>query len=222
MPGKNVRPLLGKPLIAWSVEHALAAGIFEHVVISTDSDEIAGAASAAGAEVFFRRSPELASDTAAKVPVIRDAFMRSEAHYGQRYEYHVDLDATSPLRLPEDILNALKLFVEKNWDTLLTGMPSRRSPYFNLVEAAGDGLIVLSKKTGRELIRRQDSPRCYDLNASIYIWKRDILLKNDSVLLDNTGIYEMPEERSIDIDSETDFLFVEFLMKRRIEPATGK
>jgi CMP-N,N'-diacetyllegionaminic acid synthase len=215
VPGKNARLLLGKPLIAWSVEQALAAGVFQHVVVSTDSEEIAQAAQAAGAELFFRRSAELSSDSAAKVPVIRDAFQRSEEHYGQRYRYHVDLDATAPLRDPADITNALDLFLAKDWDTLLTGMPSRRSPYFNLVEAAGDGRIVLSKQ-GMHLVRRQDSPKCYDLNASIYIWKREVLLNQDSVLLEKTGIYEMPEERSIDIDSETDFQFVEFMMQRKL------
>jgi CMP-N,N'-diacetyllegionaminic acid synthase len=92
-------------------------------------------------------------------------------------------------------------------------MPSRRSPYFNLVEQDENGKVYLSKKLDNKIIRRQDAPKSYDMNASIYIWKRDIILNENSIFLEKTGLYVMPEERSIDIDTEFDFKFVEFLMK---------
>ena len=92
-------------------------------------------------------------------------------------------------------------------------MPSRRSPYFNLVEQDEDGKVYLSKKLDNKIIRRQDAPKSYDMNASIYIWKRDIILNENSIFLEKTGLYVMPEERSIDIDNELDFKFVEFLLK---------
>ena len=131
---KNIKLLAGKPLIAYTIEQAKESNLFEHIVISTDSDQIAEISMQFGAEVFFKRSAEMASDTAGKLDVIRDAFARSEEHYGEQYDYLVDLDATAPLRNVEDITNAYKQFLHDKNDNLITAMPSRRSPYFNLVE----------------------------------------------------------------------------------------
>ncbi len=209
---KNIKELNGKPLIAYTIEQAKASGLFEHIVISTDSDDIANIAKEYGAEVFFKRSDEMASDTAGKLDVIKDAFVRSEEHYNKTFDYLIDLDATAPLRSVEDIINSFKQFKENHNDNLITAMPSRRSPYFNLVEQDKDGKVYLSKKLDSAVVRRQDAPKSYDMNASIYIWKRDIILNKGSLFLENTGLYVMPEERSIDIDNELDFKFVEFLM----------
>ena len=81
VPNKNIRPLAGHPLIAYTIEQAKASGLFEHIVISTDSDDIANVAKQYGAEVFFKRSPEMASDTAGKLDVIKDAFKRSKKSF---------------------------------------------------------------------------------------------------------------------------------------------
>jgi len=210
---KNIKPINGKPLIAYTIEQAKKSGLFKHIVISTDSDDIAAIAKEYGAEVFFKRSAEMASDTAGKLDVIRDAFQRSEEHYNEKYDYLVDLDATAPLREVEDIVKSLEQFLNDDNDNLITAMPSRRSPYFNLVEVNEDGDVYLSKKVSDVVVRRQDAPKSYDMNASIYIWKRDIILNFDTLFLENTGLYVMPEERSIDVDTELDYKFVEFLMK---------
>jgi len=212
---KNIKELRGKPLIAYTIEQAKASGLFEHIVISTDSDDIANVAKQYGAEVFFKRSAEMASDTAGKLDVIRDAFVRSEAHYNKQFDYQIDLDATAPLRSVDDINNSFKQFIKDNNDNLITATPSRRSPYFNLVEQAKDGKVYLSKKLDSAVVRRQDAPKSYDMNASIYIWKREIILNESSLFLENTGLYVMPKERSIDIDDELDFEFVEFLMRKQ-------
>jgi len=212
---KNIKELNGKPLIAYTIEQAKASGLFEHIVISTDSDDIANVAKQYGAEVFFKRSSEMASDTAGKLDVIKDSFKRSEEYYNRTFDYLIDLDATAPLRSVEDIVNSFKQFKENNNDNLITAMPSRRSPYFNLVEQDKDGKVHLSKKLDDTVVRRQDAPKSYDMNASIYIWKREIILNRNSLFLEKTGLYVMPEERSIDIDNELDFKFVEFLMKEK-------
>jgi CMP-N,N'-diacetyllegionaminic acid synthase len=212
---KNIKELNGKPLIAYTIEQAKASGLFEHIVISTDSDNIASVAKQYGAEVFFKRSEEMASDTAGKLDVIKDAFKRSEEYYNRTFDYLIDLDATAPLRSVEDIINSFNQFKENNNDNLITAMPSRRSPYFNLVEQDKDGKVYLSKKLDGAVVRRQDAPKSYDMNASIYIWKRDVILNESSLFLEKTGLYVMPEERSIDIDNELDFKFVEFLMKEK-------
>ncbi len=210
---KNIKPINGKPLIAYTIEQAKNSGLFEHIVVSTDSDDIANTAKEYGAEIFFKRSPEMASDSAGKLDVIRDAFVRSEEYYGTNFDYLIDLDATSPLRDVDDITGSFKQFIKQNNDNLITAMPSRRSPYFNLVEVGDNGIVSLSKKLDDTILRRQDVPKSYDMNASIYIWKREAILNEKSIFLKNTGLYVMPEERSIDIDTELDYKFVEFLMK---------
>lgn len=211
---KNIKALNGKPLIAYTIEQAKASGLFDHIVISTDSDDIARVAQEYGAEVFFKRNTEMASDTAGKLNVIKDAFVRSEAYYQKRYDYLVDLDATAPLRSVDDIKNSFAQFLKDDNDNLITAMPSRRSPYFNLVEVSNKGKVTLSKKLDSSIVRRQDAPKSYDMNASIYIWKRDVILNDNTLFLDKTGLYVMPEERSIDIDTELDFEFVQFLMRK--------
>jgi len=212
---KNIRLIDGKPLIAHSIEQAKASGLFSHIVVSTDSNEIIEVSKTYGAEVFFKRSAELSSDKAGKVKVIQDAFIRSEKYYGSRFDYHFDLDATSPLRFVSDIDNAFQQFLSNQNDILQTAMVARKSPYFNLVELDENNHLYLSKPLKKPILRRQDSPRCYDLNASIYIWTREAILNHDTVFVENCGLYIMPEERSIDIDTELDFEFVEFIMKKR-------
>lgn len=211
---KNIKELNGKPLIAYTVEQAKQSGLFDHIVISTDSDEIAETAVKYGAEVFFKRSAELASDTAGKLGVIKDAFVRSEEHYGATFKYLMDLDATSPLRSVNDIRASFAQFLCDGNRNLITAMPSRRSPYFNMVEVSSEGRVGLAKRLDSSIVRRQDAPKTYDMNASIYIWTRDSILNDTSLFNDSTGLYVMPEERSIDIDCELDFEFVECMMKK--------
>ena len=211
---KNIRLLNGKPLIAYTILQAKSSKLFSNIVISTDSDEIASVAIKYGGEVFFKRDKELSTDNASKLDVIKDACIKSENYYNKKFDYIVDLDVTSPLRDVEDIRNSFEQFLKNDNDNLITAMPSRRSPYFNLIEII-DNQVKLSKEPPNKIVRRQDVPKTYDMNASIYIWKRDALLKNDTLFLDKTGLYIMPEERSIDIDSEFDFKFVEFLMKEK-------
>lgn len=210
---KNIKEINGKPLIAYTIEQAKESKLFEHIVISTDSDDIASIAKENGAEVFFKRSAEMASDTAGKLDVIKDAFVRSEEYYEHKFDYLVDLDATAPLRIVKDIVDSFKQLLDNDHDNLITAMPSRRSPYFNLVEVDKNNKVYLSKTLDSSIVRRQDAPKSYDMNASIYIWKRDVILNEQSLFLEKTGLYVMPEERSIDIDSELDYKFVEFLMK---------
>lgn len=212
---KNIRFLAGKPLIAYTIKQARESKLFEHIVVSTDSESIMNISLEYGAEVFFRRPQELARDNSPKIPVIRHALLESEKYYCKKFDILMDLDATSPLRKVEDIVNSLNQFVLNDNDNLITAMPARRSPYFNLIELTKEGNVVLSKTLGIPVIRRQDSPKCFDMNASIYIWKRDILLCQDTVFLEKTGLYIMPEERSIDIDTKFDFELVEYLIKKK-------
>jgi CMP-N-acetylneuraminic acid synthetase len=146
--------------------------------------------------------------------VIRHALLSSEEFYKTSFDILVDLDATSPLRSVTDIVNCVRLLEEKKYGNLITAMPARRSPYFNLVEVTTNGNVVLSKKSETPINRRQDVPLCYDMNASIYVWSRSALLEREGLFHPDTGLYVMPEDRSIDIDSALDFDFVEFIMNR--------
>ncbi|XMD86329.1 oxidoreductase, Gfo/Idh/MocA family [Campylobacter lari] len=213
---KNIRDVAGKPLIAYTIEQALKSRLFKHVVLSTDSQEIADIGKKWGADVFFLRDSHMASDSAGKLQVIQDAVKKSEDYYQERYDIVVDLDVTSPLREVSDIINAYEQFIKDENDILISASPSRKNPYFNMVEIEQNGnknTVVLSKKLSSSILRRQDAPQCYDMNASIYIWKKEILLNSNTLFTDNTGLYVMPEERSVDIDTELDLKFVEFLLK---------
>lgn len=212
--GKNFKIINGKPLIAYTIETAIQSGLFEHIVLSSDSKEIQKIAVEYGAEVFFTRPAELASDTVAKIPVIRHAYLESEKYYQQKYDILVDLDVTSPLRTIEDIKACVDILIQKKCENVITAMPSRRSPYFNLIERNSLGIWDVAKKLKNPILRRQDAPVCYDMNASIYVWTRDSILNNNNVFNKSTEVYVMPEERSIDIDSEFDFEIVEFLLQK--------
>lgn len=214
VPGKNIRPLLGKPLIAYSVEQARASGLFDRIAVSSDSPDILAAAKAAGAHSLVERPDHLASDVAAKAPAILHALESVERETGTTYDTLVDLDATSPLRTPEDIRGAVMLLERDRLPSVITGASSHRSPYFNLVEEGPDGSIAPSKRAA-SVVRRQDAPRTFDMNASIYAWDTAVFRRQPQVFYEGTRLFEMSAERSWDIDSEFDFGIVESIMLRR-------
>lgn len=213
---KNIRILNGKPLIAHSIAQAKKSKLFNIIAVSSDSKEILDISKKYGADILIERPLELATDNAAKLPVIRHCVESVENESGLSFDTFVDLDATSPLRTVEDIVNSVYEFEKNsNANNLITGMRSRRSPYFNLVEKNSKGYVNLSKRIEKTVVRRQDAPECFDMNASIYIWNRTSLFTSLSVFNDFTMLFEMPEERSIDIDSELDYEFVQYIAKNR-------
>lgn len=216
VPGKNIKKINGKPLIEYTIEMAKRIDRFDHIIVSTDSEEIADIAKQAGAEVPFIRPSDMASSTISKFPALRHALIQSENHYNKEFDCIVDLDPTSPLRIERDIDNCIDLILRDNVSNVITAMHSRRSPYFNLIEEDANGKIVISKSIDPPPTCRQDSPQCYDMNASIYAWKKKVLMENEiPIFLDSTELYIMPEERSIDIDTEIDASFVAFLLNKR-------
>jgi len=214
VPNKNVKEILGKPLIAFSIEQASESNLFDKIVVSTDSDEIKKIANKYGAECWFTRPAELCKDDSAKIPVIQHVLRESEKKFNCKFEHVIDLDVTSPLRNAQDIRNAYKVFLKDEFDNLITGTRSGRNPYFNMIEIK-KGKVELSKKLKNTPISRQLSPEVYDMNASIYIWSRDFLLKRDNLFSGKLGFYEMPKDRSIDIDSQLDWDIVKMLLKKK-------
>ena len=213
---KNLRLINNKPLIVYSIEQAIATKLFDQIVVSSDSKEIREVALANGATFCVDRPAELATDTAPKLPAIKHCVENAEGKFGQ-FEVIIDLDATAPLRESSDIIGALELLQSAKADNVITGTPAHRSPYFNLVETDVNGIVSLSKPPANVVARRQDSPQCFDMNASIYVWRRQALFANENLFTSNTRLFVMPRERSLDIDSQADFEMVEWMMTKGLK-----
>jgi CMP-N,N'-diacetyllegionaminic acid synthase len=215
VPRKNIRLLCDKPLLTYSIEVAGTCDLIDRVIVSTDDTEIAAVAREAGAEVPFLRPTELAVDNAPKLPVLKHVvrFLESNDYCP---DIIVDLDPTSPMRTQQDIKACVEMVMQEGADNVFSVVRARKNPYFNVVEIR-DGRVQLVKEAPQPVTRRQDAPEVYEMNASIYVWRRDALMRHDSLFLENTRIYVMPEW-AIDIDSETDFQFVEFILRTKIFP----
>lgn len=211
VPRKNVKPLHGRPLIAHTIAQALAVPAIDAVYVSTDDAQIAEVARAHGARVPFLRPAELATGTAAKIPVIEHLCDWVERHDGP-FARIVDLDPTSPLRILQDIESCLAL-LDDDIDAVITAFESEKNPYFNMVEIKPDGNIGLVCADRGGVVARQLAPRVYSMNASIYVWHRHTLAKG--LWNGRVRMHVMPRERSIDIDSPLDFRIVEMLMAER-------
>ena len=218
LPGKNVRPLLGKPLIAWSIEHALATPEIGKVVVSTDSNIIAEAALKFGAEVPFMRPDELSGPAVGKFQVWQHALSQCEAIYGETYEAFVDLDCTNPLRDPSDISKAILQFRqghERGVDAVFSVCAARKNPYFNLVEPDATGAMRVSKALPGKVLARQAAPPVYEHVASIYVLSPEYIRRANHLLDGYTEGYDIGAEKGLDVDSEFDFDLIEYLMSRR-------
>ena len=221
LKNKNIKLINGKPLMYFTIKQAIKSKIFDHIVVSTDSKKILKFAKSYGADGWFIRPKKLSTSLSSKIKVIKHALIESEKYYDMKFKFVVDLDVTSPLRKVEDITNAYKLFVKSKGSVLISGAKSKKNPYFNIVEIVNKKVKKI-KNLKKKIFRRQDAPKTYDMNASIYIWNRNSLINSNSVIkeleTDKVGkaiFYEMPEIRSIDIDSKLDFELVEFLLKKR-------
>ena len=213
---KNIKLINNKPLAYYTIAHAKKSRIFEDIVVSTDSKKIQKITNNYGIKNFFLRPKKLATSKFPKVPVIRHALRQAEKFYNKKYDLIIDLDVTSPLRLVKDIQLALKHFIKNKSNLLFSVNESRINPYFNSVEIKKNKSIKPIKKLGYKIKRRQDAPKVYDLNASIYIWKRKTLIATDSLFVKKNSMYIMPETRGYEVDTENDFKIVSYLMKNDI------
>jgi N-acylneuraminate cytidylyltransferase/CMP-N,N'-diacetyllegionaminic acid synthase len=222
LANKNIRPLLGKPLLAWTIEQAKASKLFEVVAISSDANAILEIGRSAGADLLVNRPAKLATDQASVLPAILHCLHTAETTVGHQYNTIVYLQATSPTRTVDDLTDALALFHESHADGVVSCQKAKASPYFNLVELAADGSVHLSKPLDKPIERRQDERECFQLNGSIYIWRRDLFCRQPAVLYQNMRLFLMPEERSIDIDTELDFALAELVLSRRSETTSRR
>ena len=210
---KNIKKLNGKPLVYYSINIARRSKIFSKIIASSDSDKILKICKRLGVSDIVKRPKDLSNDRSGKIDAIRHALIFSEKKYKTKFDHVIDLDATSLLRSIQDLKKAYKKFLKTNSSNLFTVSKSNRSPYFNMVEIK-KSRVRLVKKTKKKYLRRQDTPITYDLNASIYIWKRQSLLNSTNLIQKKTSIYVMPKSRSFDIDDKLDFKLVSKLLKK--------
>lgn len=213
VPKKNIRLLLGRPLIARTIDLARKCPSIDRVIVSTEDPEIARIAGEYGAEVPFIRPDALAQDSSPKLPVLQHVVNYLQSQEDYQPDIIVDLDPTSPLRTVADVEACIRMVQEAGTDNVFSVTQSRRNPYFNMVEVV-DGRVKLVRPPDKPVTSRQAAPLVYDMNASIYAWKRAALMDNDTIFLTGTRIYEMPEW-ALDIDSELDFEFAEFILSQR-------
>ena len=215
VPGKNIKLLNGKPLLAYTIESAKQSKYINELIISTDDQAIADIARSYGANVPFMRPADLASDTASKWPVFIHAVETYEQLTGNTVDYLVDLDVTVPLKTYQDIDGAIQMALQDPLtDVVITGYEPERNPYFNMMEIGEDGFASIVKKGTKPIVRRQDAPKVYSLTPAAYVVKKSALYAFEHWSNAKCKIYEMPRERAVDIDTEIDFKIVEFLIRQ--------
>lgn len=214
VPGKNTRLIAGKPLIDWSLDQLLSHPRVGAVVVSTDDEALYAHAVAKGCLPIGLRPAHLATDAAGKWGVWQHALAAAETLLGPEVTAFLDLDCTSPLRLPSDIDGALDLFFAQAPDMVMSCCEARKNPYFNLVEPDATGALHVSKPLPGGVVARQQAPVVYEHAASTYVVSPDYLRRSGGLWEGRVIPYLMPAERCIDIDTPFDFDLVEWLLTR--------
>lgn len=211
LPGKNVRPLNGKPLIAYAIEEALKAKHIDRVIISTDDEEIARVAVEYGAELPFMRPAELASDTAMAIDNYIYTIGRLEIESGKSIDAFVVLQPTSPLRIAEDIDGAIELFKQKGADSVISYCQEAHPvTWHKYLDEDGHFVDIFEAN----IKNRQENRESYYPNGAVYVF-RTSMIRERKYYTDNSYAYVMPRIRSVDIDFIEDFEYAEFLLMRR-------
>ena len=213
LPGKNIKLLNGKPMIAYTIEVAKKSQFITRLVCSTDSSEIAEVAKKNGAEVPFMRSKELASDTALAIDNYIDAVPRYERFYNEKYESFIVLQPTSPLRTEQDIDKAIQLFNTTNADSVISFTESNHPPLW--VKSIDSNLKISDYFINVKEVNRQELPKVYMPNGAIFVFKYSLLQEKRTYYSNKTYAYIIPRERSVDVDDILDFKFAEFLIRKR-------
>jgi len=214
LPGKNIKELCGKPLIAWSIEVAENCSAIDRIVVSTDDDQIVDGVKKYGAEVPFERPAELANDTASTINVIFHTIDWLREHQDFRPEYILLLQPTSPLRTVEDIEGTIQTLKDKDARAVVSVCETDHHPWWsNILSEDGNMKDFIRPKILDK--RRQDLPKYYRLNGAIYLAATKYLRERNGFFGPNTFAYEMPKERSVDIDSDLDFKLVSLLLQEK-------
>jgi CMP-N-acetylneuraminic acid synthetase len=214
---KNIRDLAGNPLISYSIKVAKECPSINHIVVSTDDDEIASIARQFGAAVPFMRPPELAGDCSSEYEAWKHAIRMYEQTTEENIDVFLSLPPTSPLRAVVDVENCIREYTESKADIVITVKNAARSPYFNMVRNDDEGFshVVNTAADGKRYLRRQDVPVVYDMTTVAYVSGTDYILNSNSIFSGKVKSVIVPDERAVDIDTMLDFKFAEFLMHGR-------
>lgn len=215
LPGKNIRKLRGKPLIAWSIEQALSVKRIDRVIVSTDSEDIAEVARQYGAEVPFIRPAELARDDSPEWLSWRHALNFLLETTGAFPDAMVSVPTTGPLRLAIDIEKSIDEYIKGDADIVITITDAHRNPYFNMVKTNADGTVELVNPPQAAIARRQDAPVVYDITTVCYVANPEFVMRKNSTFEGRVKAVLVPIERAIDIDTILDFEIAESLLTIR-------
>lgn len=210
---KNIKNLLGKPLIVYSIEAALKSGLFDEIMVSTDSEEYALIAREHGANVPFLRSKETASDSASSWDTVREV-LNGYKKLGKEFDTVCLLQPTSPLRVAEDIRNSYEIYCSNSASTVIGVCETEHSPLWENTLPENHSMENFIPKENSQ--RRQLLPTYYRINGAMYIVSTKQILENNDIYA-NSYAYIMPTERSIDIDTELDFIIAEKIMEYSVK-----
>lgn len=216
IPGKNIKLLAEKPLIAYTIESALASNVFDSLIVSTDGEDIARVAQEAGAEAPFMRPAELATDTATGMDALLHAMAWCEEQ-GRQFDWIMNLQPTSPLRNSDDIINACALMLQRQARAVVSVCEVDHHPWW-CNTLPGDYCMDHFIRPEIHNVNRQSLPKYYRLNGAIYLADWDLLRQQESWYGKYTYAYAMPKERSVDIDSPLDFALAEVLLRFSQQP----
>jgi CMP-N,N'-diacetyllegionaminic acid synthase len=222
LPGKNVKVLGNKPLISYSIEFAkLVCTEDDTICVTTDDEEVIKIANELGVSTPFLRPDDLSSDSASTYQVINHAieFYKS---LGKTFDIIVLLQPTSPFRLMTDFVEMEKLYFSRNPDMVVSVKISKESPYFTVFEEDTNGFLnkFIDYKSSNYR-QRQDCPPVYTYNGSIYMVNCKSFLEKGNFDFEHKLKYVMPDSRSIDIDTQADWVLTEFYLKVNNENSTS-
>jgi CMP-N-acetylneuraminic acid synthetase len=216
LPRKNVLPVAGRPLIAWTIAAAAASRQVTRTIVSTDDGEIARVCRECGADVPFLRPAALASDTATHLDVIEHALGWAVVDAGREPDYVLVLQPTSPLRTRDDIDAAVAIARERRADAVVSVTAAHPHPWLAST-LRPDGTLLPLVSAEQASARRQDMPPAYALNGAIFLITPAALRRHRTFAPPAAHAYIMPAERSIDIDSAHDLAIAELLLGRHAE-----
>jgi CMP-N,N'-diacetyllegionaminic acid synthase len=209
VPRKNLRNVGGKPLIAWTIEQAAKSAYLDRFVLSSEDEEIIAVARSLNLEVPFVRPEALAGDN---VPAYLPVIDMAEKLPG--YDYTVTLQPSVPLRTVEDIDGCIELCIDSGAPSCVSLTVPDKSPYWMYQLEKNNRMLPLIEQPDEGELQRQDLPDSYVLNGAVYVADTQWLLLNRKYLSPQTVGYPMPQERSLDIDTETDLAFFNFLVSK--------
>ena len=216
IPGKNIKHLAGKPLIAWTIEAALQCKDLSRVIVSTDDDKIAGVAQQWGAEIPFIRPVQLSQDDSSHISVVLHTIHWLEENEGFCPDYIMLLQPTSPFRTAEDIHQAIKTAQNNDAVAVMSVCEATKHPYktYKIVE---DGTLEYFMPSNIGYKYRQALPKVYEENGAIYLNKSASLQKDKTFLPEGTLAYVMPEARSLDVDTPWDFYVADLVLRNQLK-----